>query len=428
MRFPSRGRVSLPIGALTLAAGLLLAAGPTPAQATGVGLATRAPAPGVGRAATADRATSPRQAGSAGLSGQRPSRSLPARPARSPGWRTVAVLSPDGGGWTTDIAVAGRADAWAVGVAFGPGPTPLVEHWNGSVWRAVSLPSAVVHPRFPTFLDTVVAEPGDVWAFGAAGKWLHWNGRKWTTGQVPRDFAALDSSAMFGPRDVWAFGAITPGPGGAVPYAIRRTSSGGWQRTEVPGSNGITAVSAISRNDIWAVLGAPKSIAWSGSGGGLVHWDGRRWHTVTSLPAALANSSLGAVLARSDTNVWVGGATRTGKGGSTEAIGHWNGRRWSVVTLRAPATSAKYTVSNLVGDGAGGIWATGRCARCQVVSSRLWHESAGRWSGPIVPRLSRFPWIILSLTATAHSVWADGAIDGPSPGVGGLIALWGPRP
>ena len=190
------------------------------------------------------------------------------------------------------------------------------------------------------------------------------------------------------------------------------------------------------------------------------HWDGRAWHRVAlpsrprhlgrarhpadqrvdrprrpgplerppwrtvGLPARLATPRLGSVLARSATSVWVGGAIRNRAGGSTEAVGHWNGRGWTVVTLPAPAGRAHYHVTQLVTDGAGGIWAIGQCASCDRIPSRLWHERAGRWSGPFVPRLARPRWILFGLAAAGHSVWADGAVDGAR--ISGLIARWAP--
>ncbi len=129
---------------------------------------------------------------------------------------------------------------------------------------------------------------------------------------------------------------------------------------------------AVSPRDIWAVLGTPQTGAWTGPG----------------------------------------------------ALVRWNGRRWSVVTLPAPASRVHYHLTQLAADGAGGIRAIGPCANCQRIPSRLWHERAGQWSGPLVPSLARRRWILFGLAAAGRSMWAAGDVDGSGPS--GLIALWAP--
>ena len=155
-----------------------------------------------------------------------------------------------------------------------------------------------------------------------------------------------------------------------------------------------------------------------------MHFNGRRWLTVASLPARLATPRLGTVLAQGPADVWVGGARPNSGGGSTEAVGHWDGRGWTVTTLPAAASRVHYHLTQLVPDGTGGMWAIGQCASCDPTPSRLWHEHAGRWSGPFAPRLARHRWILFGLAAAGRSVWADGAVD--AAGISGLIALWGP--
>jgi hypothetical protein len=186
----------------------------------------------------------------------------------------------------------------------------------------------------------------------------------------------------------------------------------------------------VSASDIWAVRGN-GTLSISTSPGGLLHWHGGHWHPVTGLPTSLRNRSLGAILARSDQNVWVGGAVRNSQKGTTEAVGHWNGHRWTVVKLHAAATAAPFHVASMVTDGSGGIWALGLCnaANCpNRGSSRLWHETGGRWHGPIKPKLASRPTALISLAAVAKSVWGVGIVRAGTNSANGLIALWGPIP
>lgn len=92
-----------------------------------------------------------------------------------------------------------------------------------------------------------------------------------------------------------------------------------------------------------------------------MRWHDGQWHQVTGLPATLRSALFGSVLARSDRNVWLGSAAPNHKGGSTGAVGHWNGRRWTVTRLQAPAITGHYHVISIVPDGSGGLWALGYC-------------------------------------------------------------------
>jgi|GEM_PF-1588388 len=362
---------------------------------------------------------------------------VPAQAANPTRWRIVATVpASDGGSELTGVAVADQRHAWAVGFAVNTKTTtfaPVVMNWNGSAWTQVSLPAGVVKELGgaigPLLVTVGASSPSNMWAFTPSGGWLRWNGT-WTAGQITKALVFIDATAVLGPGDVWAFGGAMSGAKSSAPYAAHYNGTG-WKRYPVPGSNGISAASAVSSRDIWATLGqAELSLGSGGKGGGLVHWYRGRWHPVTNLPAALRNTFLGSVLARSDKNVWVGGAVKNGKHGTTEAIGHWNGRKWTVTMLPARATAKDYSVASMATDGAGGIWALGICltSACSAGSPwRLWHEAAGRWSGPTQPRLSRRATLLDSLAAAGHSVWAVGAIKVGSS-ANGIIALWGRVP
>jgi hypothetical protein len=362
---------------------------------------------------------------------------VPAHAAGTPGWRTLATVSqPSLETALFGVATAGPRHAWAVGFASPSGgttPVPVVRSWNGSAWSPVTLPAGVVSTlgrSGPPLLDTTAASgPGNVWAFTLSGGWLHNNGTAWKAGTLGRGRALVQASLVTAKSTVWAFGATVSATGFA-PYAAVKSGTHAWKRTPVPGKGTIAGASAVSAGDIWAVLGN-GTLGISRSAGGLVHWHGGRWHSVPGLPASLRNRSLGAVLARSDQNVWVGGAVRNSQNGTTEAVGHWNGHRWTVVKLRAAATTADFRIGAMVTDGSGGIWALGLCAATKCpngAASRLWHETGGRWHGPVEPKLASRPSVLVSLAAVAKSVWGVGIVRAGKNSANGLIALWGPIP
>jgi hypothetical protein len=349
-----------------------------------------------------------------------------------PGWRTVATIpSPS---FLLGLAATGPAHAWAVGWNLHT-KVPVVRAWNGSGWTLVSLPSPVQSElgTIPV-LDTAAASgTANVWALTEMGRWLHYDGAAWTGGRIASPPPTIQSSLAIGPGSAWAFGGKPTGSGSSAfaPYASLFTPGHGWQRTPVPGKGMIVGASAVSSSDIWAVIGTgPLGLAAPGSG--LVHWTGGQWQPVTSLPAQLHNASLGAVLARGDSAVWVGGAVRNARGGTTEAIGHWNGHAWTVHTLPAAASSANFHVVSIVPDGAGtgGLWALGFSVgqSGNQISSRLWHLTAGQWTGPVVPVLAQRAAALVTLAAAGHSVWGagDAGVGGTLPS--GLIALWGSTP
>ena len=362
---------------------------------------------------------------------------VPAQAAGPPGWRIVATVSASADGTElTAIAPADQRHAWAVGIDLVSNSgtfAPVVMGWNGSAWTQVSLPAGIVADlgAGPLLDAAAASSPSNMWAFTAGGGWLRWNGQ-WTAGRIAQTPIDIDSTLVFGPSDVWAFGSTLPKRGASTPYAAHYDGAGGWKRYSVPGTAAIGAASAVNSNDIWATLGRTEFADSGRAVGGLVHWFRGSWHRVTGLPAQLRTASLGSVLARSDKDVWVGGAVKDAKGGSTEVVGRWNGRKWTVSVLRARATSNGYSMIAMVTDGAGGIWGLGNClasANCSAASPwRLWHETGGnKWSRPIEPRLSSHDTLLSSLAPVAHSVWASGAIREGS-GANGIVVLWGNAP
>lgn len=352
--------------------------------------------------------------------------------ASPPKWHTVATVpSPS---ILLGVGAAAPAQAWAVG--WGGSLTkvvPVVRAWNGASWAAVSLPSGVVSALglSPVLVTTAASGPANVWAFTESGRWLHGKGTRWTAGRIATPAPVIQSSLAIGPDSAWAFGgkAASGGQSAVTPYAGHFTPGHGWHRTLVPGKGMIVAVSEVTYSDIWAVIGT-GSLGGTASGSGLVHWTAGHWHAVTSLPVQLRNASLGAVFARSDSDVWVGGAVSNRAHGTTEAVGHWNGHSWTVTTLPAVVTAAKFHVVSIVPDGVGGLWALGFSIgqTGNAIESRLWHQSAGRWTGPVNPALAHRAAALVGLAATGNSVWGIGDAGVSTRRPNGLIALWGPTP
>jgi len=364
---------------------------------------------------------------------------LAASPATGSGWRAIATISVPSHS-TGMFAVASAAPipgwTWAVGgTAPVPGTgqiKPIVETWTGAKWSRLAVPSAAVSAlgKDPVLVTAAAFRFHHFWAFTRSGGWLSDFGPLSRAGRFRSTRPLLiQASVPDSNGGAWAFGGVKTASGFA-PYATFSGVTDHWKRVPVPGKGVIVSASANQAfgNDIWAVLGEGALPLTSGVSG-LVHWDGAQWNSI-SLPLRLRNATLGSVLVRG-TGVWVGGGVKNARQGTTETVGHWNGHSWRVITLPAGATPAPFRVTSMVNDGAGGIWALATCVARQCPNGaafRLWHEVAGRWSGPIEPRLASKPTVLIGLCDQRHSVWGAGAVRVSTARSNGLIALWRPTP
>lgn len=133
-------------------------------------------------------------------------------------WRAVTIPAGSGGGSVIyAISASGGSDVWAAGAQIQPGTSdtaiPMVEHWNGTTWQLIG--------GLPNIGNSVsdaiyAASPADVWAGGifplhGSAVFLHWNGVSWQSVAVPgppeygvlRDIFGMGGT---GPHDVWAVG------------------------------------------------------------------------------------------------------------------------------------------------------------------------------------------------------------------------------
>ena len=209
---------------------------------------------------------------------------------------------------------------------------------------------------------------------------------------------------------MWAFGS------GGVPYAARFDGRR-WRTTPVPGTTGITAASAVTGSDIWAVNEQD-----------VLRWNGHRWRVVTvgtRLSPGLV--LLTGVYARSGQSIWVGGGAENSAGGKTEATAHWNGRSWRVSKVPAAPMAAPFEMTSVVPDGQGGMWGLGTST--SLGGWRLWHFTAGRWRAVPSPVSPPDGFSTLSSNLAwqpgSASTWAAGWL-GSSPQQKGMILLAGP--
>jgi hypothetical protein len=266
----------------------------------------------------------------------------------------------------TLLAVSGTSpgNVWAVGYR-GPtvsGSTTLIEHWNGTSWRVVPSPSPGTGKGRENLLFGVTAvSAADAWAVGyyASGSdpfdqtshalIEHWNGTRWT--QVTCPCSSSETGAPV-----------------------------------------LTAVTAVSRSDIWAVGdGVSRPL--------IVHWNGRTW-SAARLPGT-AEDGLTGVSAASAGSAW---ATGTDVTSNSALTARWNGRRWAWVRSSEPDRS-RY-LEAVAATSRTSAWAVGEDSRDRVTTIR-WNGK--RWIQGPVPQVTGPGSDLRAVTAIpGGGLWAVG--------------------
>ena len=230
------------------------------------------------------------------------------------------------------VVAINRRDAWAVGQetvrrAF----QPLVDHWDGRSWTAVDTPSM---PGCGLYAVSA-SGPDDVWAVGSdfnEDKVLveHWDGSSWTVSNNspgPYQYVELDAVAAFTPTDVHAIGYSSGAHAAETFDDVWNGTRWTQEQTGLNSGDGLSAASATSPDDIWAVGDSAahstdsERLRLTGTGrhGGPPRLPRLSRSTPTSTPlACLRQTTAGrsASTARADICT-ASSSTGTGAGGST---------------------------------------------------------------------------------------------------------------
>ena len=332
------------------------------------------------------------------------------------------------------LPVVGVAAALVIGLALGGSASaqslsvvPLVEHWDGTSWNQVAVPSGGFG------LNAVVAPSAtDVWGFGPSRNAVHWDGASWHRVLLPlpqgSGFGEFAGASALSPDDIWAVGDVSRNHG-ATQALIDHWNGSRWQNILGPPKNrySLTGVAAISAKNVWAVGETGFS---STTGGGLrtltIHWNGKSWKRVPSPNPTSAmtsspnfNDTLAAVAGSSARNVWAVGeytVVKNGTRGSRSLVLHWNGSRWKQVLTPDPLTRGHASsLTGVTAPSASGVWAVGSVNR-----HGAGHALAEFWNGA--------RWRIVHTTGSpltgvsalgANDAWAAGGRD-----VGGSVSHW----
>src|ERR1051325_9580652 len=159
--------------------------------------------------------------------------------------------------------------------------------------------------------------------------------------------------------------------------APRRCCTSQWRPVPAPAPyfDGLTDVSAVSDNDVWAV-GASGYVS---SAGLIEHWDGVAWSVVPFEPVG-TNTSFYGVSATAADDAWAVGSV-TGLP-SSALVEHWNGTKWSAMRTQAGG-SFNAVVANSRTD----VWALGSGLVGSTIQPFVEHWDGHSWQVVSLPTL-----------------------------------------
>jgi hypothetical protein len=276
-----------------------------------------------------------------------------------------AIARHTDAGWTFESspttsnlnAIAGTSakDIWGVG--------STSVHYDGARWVSIDTPAGDLQSVY-------TPAPGDAWAVGSLGAFLHFSNGAWTSA-VHGTQVGLRAIGGTSDDDVWLFGeratvlhwdgkqlasvgfdnvgetftSLYVAPSGEIWAA----GTGGLAAYRSPG--GRLARGSISANhNIWSMWGSAANDLWAvGDGGEIDHYDGMNWRSVSSP----TNMSLRAVTGTSATEVWA-----VGDGGT---ILHLTQSGWEIVPSDAGADGGALTADlyAVYSAAPGDVWASG---------------------------------------------------------------------
>lgn len=259
----------------------------------------------------------------------------PAAAAPTPRWRDMGVAKPLKPGSLNQVEFADTKFGWAAGYE---GKNVLaVWHWNGRKWTRLR--------NSYDFAPAAMAVAGrkQAWILGVSFKGahaLHFNGRAWKWTRFPGPGLPVDIASGKDGAAVSIAGDLLKGR-----FAVHVWKGGGWTRANppLPTGSSLTSVGAFAKNDVW--LGGVTSPDGKVFESLLLHWDGAHWERITVGVQGDKPVPITKIVASSRGKIW---ALR---GSGPTSLIRYNGR--SVAEAPLPDNRGALTLTE---DGAGGVW------------------------------------------------------------------------
>jgi hypothetical protein len=297
-----------------------------------------------------------------------------------------------------------------------PFPSVAASHAKDCHWKVVSAGTLPV--KNVSLVSASADSPTDVWAAGfyatpsggPAGTAVeHFDGSTWSLAAAadePNAANGLSAVSATSPSDVWAVGSFTPNGGTSQPLAERWNGSA-WSITPfraASGRNFMTGVKAFAPNDAWAIGNALNNSAITTYA---AHWDGAKWSPV-SVPPAGGSTQLWGITGTSDNDLWAVGTARSATGDAKAIAEHYDGRSWTVVPMKSPGRAVLLSVTEIAPND---VWAVGTYSPKSVIqfSNLAEHWDGTTWSVVPIPTIrNRFNYLYAVVHASRDDVWAVG--------------------
>jgi len=360
---------------------------------------------------------------------------------------SMSVSTAKSGGWTVNkvqlygtsdnsvgaIAGSSASDMWAVGDYLPDTATSnqdatltFAEHFDGKKWTVV--PTPTTGANFTSFYG-VAASQGQAWA---VGEYLNssyqdralietWNGAQWSIANIPQPGSRRDmlfGATALSPSDVWAVG-DQEGQNGEFETLAEHWNGASWTviPTPNPGSSGnhLYAVDAVSTDNVWA---AGMQLGANSPDQGLVeHWNGKKW-SVVSMPAPASTDlvMLDGITA-SSSQVWVAGEADSPEGGGQPFVAGYQNGAWTIPTLPAVPDGTDWTNLWGIQQAGGSVWSVGTYVDPATDNNNtlVLQGTNGTWTVNPAPNPGSGSNILGGITSVDGQLWAAGVYDTGGP-------------
>ena len=216
------------------------------------------------------------------------------------GWTHAVLPAISGGSFLFSIDAISSNDIWAVGGQAGSPTDPAYAiHYDGTNWTAYTVPNAGSYANSFEAVDGIASN--DVWAVGRKSNSYgdfhamaqHWNGSNWTNIPLPSSIESpigvLESVTMIASDNVWAMGSTVTGT-----LLMIHWDGTSWSEVATAGSAGGAIVARAT--DIFGV------------GDRISNWNGSGWMVIEPL-SHLSYPSLVSAISFPNGDVWAAGRT-----------------------------------------------------------------------------------------------------------------------
>ena len=287
-------------------------------------------------------------------------------------WSVVPTPNVGSGGSRLEAVYAlSSNDVWTVGESnasgIASGDDTLIEFYNGSAWSVVPSPNPGNDGDFLTAVTAL--STNDVWAIGwydnplsdsLAPLILHWNGSVWslvTKGVPTGGDIILEAVTAVSKNDIWAVGDTGEETNFEMNWNGSSWANFYFASFPTGGQESLHGVAAVNNSSVWAVGSyAPTEFAELQTL--IVHWNGHEWKKVSSPDVDAYFNELYGVAVVKSMDIWAVGLAYTKNGLSFHTlIEHWNGSAWSIV--KSPNVMSADELDSISLSGPTTLWSAG---------------------------------------------------------------------